>query len=368
MESSEIYRFNTSDNCIYQIMKQCFGLSDENVYDSIMMDFNLLQMRLKMKNISYDKLKLALIPNQDKDRKEICFIFDTNKLEGGNYGKYIFSKLLPLLDKESTYSILYGDYIDLFNNEYVLFSMLRDTIVCCNILDYRQSNQFFIVYINRLTQNQYTAIIDGLSRYLWFVGYVDATHQSLFKSYISNVIGNLCIKNKNKIILPHPVDFSDEENINLNGYPYEENNFTYVSINEESFNLFLSYKIETELIDSNDIGFSFNALFPKFDSYEKIVLKIDDDKWNKYLTDKDKGKGVILEKIGYTKEQKNRFVEEIYRKICKNYLYNLRRNEYGDLLFNVCVELLTQNGNKRKTTIAIKYIPENGEMHIVTVT
>jgi hypothetical protein len=368
MESSEIYRFNTSGNIMYQVMKTGFELSDENIYHNIAMDFDLLQKRLKKKNISYDKLKSALIPNQDKDRKEICFIFDTNKLEYGDYGNYIFSKLLPLLDKESTYSILYGDYINLINNENALFSMLRDTIICCNTLDYRCSNQFFIVYFNRLTQNQYTAIIDGLSGYSWFVGYVDATHQSLFKSYISNVICNLCVKNKNRVILPHPADSLDEENVNPQGYPYEENNFTYVSINEESFNLFLSYKIETEFMDTDDIRFSLNALFPKFDSFEKIVLRIDDDKWNKYLTDKVKGKGAILEKIGYSKEEKRRFIKEIYRKICQNYIYNLRKNEYGDLLFNVCVQLQTQDGNKRKTTIAIKYIPENGEMRIITVT
>ena len=39
------------------------------------------------------------------------------------------------------------------------------------------------------------------------------------------------------------------------------------------------------------IGLSFNALFPKFDSFEKIELHITDDKWNKYLTNNEKGKG-----------------------------------------------------------------------------
>lgn len=180
----------------------------------------------------------------------------------------------------------------------------------------------------------------------------------------------MCIKNKEVFILQHPEDYSDEENINIKGYPFEENGFSYVSINEASFKQFLSYKIETEILDKNDVGFSFNALFPKFDSFDKIKLRIDDEKWGKYLVDKEgkSSKGVILEKLGFTCSQKDEFEEIIYRKICDNYLYNLRQNEHGALLFNVCIELPTQEGNVRKTTIAMKYIPDNGEMYVVTVT
>lgn len=47
---------------------------------------------------------------------------------------------------------------------------------------------------------------------------------------------------------------------------------------------------------------------------------------------------------------------------------NLRQNEYGDLLFNVCIELQTEDKHIRKTTVALKYIPENGEMYIITIT
>ena len=164
------------------------------------------------------------------------------------------------------------------------------------------------------------------------------------------------------------VIFIAYENVNIWDYPFEENNFKCVSINERIFNVFLSYKIETLIVDDMDIGFSFNALFPKFESITQIMLKIDDNKWYKYLTDKDKGKGAILEKVGYSPNQKDKFIREVYDKICNNYLYNLRQNEYGDLLFNVCIELQTEDKHIRKTTVALKYIPENGEMYIITIT
>lgn len=368
MKNSTIYRFNTSNSVDYVVMKGHDEQNDYDVYNTIEFDFELFMNRLNMKKLSYDKLKMALIPNQDKDRKELCFIFDTNKIDDAYYGEYIFSKLLSLLDKESTYSILCGDYINLINDENVLFSILNEVIMCCNTCEYTGSNQFYLVYINRLTECQYNKIIENLSKYNWFIGYVDTTYSSNFKSYISKILCNLCVKNKDVIILAHPEDYDDSENVNMKNFPYEENGFKYVSINEESFNHFLSYTIETRFIEDEEVKFSFNALFPKFVSCEKLKLNVVEKKWDEYLSDKIRGKGLILEKIGFTKEQKNQFINNVYKKICHNYIYNLRKNEYGDLLFNVCVEFQTTSGNIRKTTIALKYIPENGEMHVVTIT
>lgn len=178
----------------------------------------------------------------------------------------------------------------------------------------------------------------------------------------------MCIKCQRQIIALHPSDYLDAENFNLCGYPYIENGFNFVSINEGSYGSFLSYKIETEFPDEEDIIFSFNALFPRFDSYEKIRLNIIDDKWNKYLTDKEKGKGRILETLGYTQIDRNEFVKDIFKKIQYNYLYNLTRNEYNSLIFNICIELETIKGNIRRTTVALKYLPDIGEMQIVTIT
>lgn len=366
MEQKEIYRFNTSDDMGYLLLKQALRLTDEDIYNNIALHFELMQEQLKQKGILYKNLKSALVPNQDKNRNEICFIFDAEKVRMGFYGIHIFQKIIPLLDKESTYSILCGDYTGEIKetNEFVFYNYpdyynwLRNTYY----------GDFFLVYFNRLTKKQCLEIVTGLLQYSWFLGYIDVTYHSAFKSYISSILCNVCIKNKNKIILPHPEDYLDEENVNIWDYPFEENNFKCVSINERIFNVFLSYKIETLIVDDMDIGFSFNALFPKFESITQIMLKIDDNKWYKYLTDKDKGKGAILEKVGYSPNQKDKFIREVYDKICNNYLYNLRQNEYGDLLFNVCIELQTEDKHIRKTTVALKYIPENGEMYIITIT
>lgn len=78
--------------------------------------------------------------------------------------------------------------------------------------------------------------------------------------------------------MSHPSDHSDDENINVRGLPFEANGFKIISINEDSYGAFLSYKLESQIPDKEDVGFSFNALFPRFDSFEKIELHISDDK------------------------------------------------------------------------------------------
>ncbi len=369
-----IYTFDTKNFLLYPLMKSCFELNDKDVYEAIQDGFEILQKQLKAKGIDYTKLQGALIPNQDKDMYETCFIMDSMKIDCPNYGYYVFERLIPLLDKESTCSILGGDYIDILsdgNSEFqqILQVAMNDVLARCHESEYMHSSQYYLIYINRLTGNQRLKIVEGLLPFPWFTGFADLTYRSKFKTYISNILPCVCIKNRRKIIMPHPVDYPDNKNVNIIGFPFEDHGFSILSINDDSYQSFLSYKIESELPDKEDISFAFNALFPKFDSIEKINLYVSDNRWDHYLTDKSKEKkGVLVELLGYTKKDKERFVSEIYKQICANYIYNLRKNEFDDLMFNICIELPTVNNHLRKTTIALKYKPDIGEMEVVTIT
>ena len=370
-DESCIYTFNNRGYIGYSVVKQCFEMSDEDVYHEIAETFKLLLRRLDLKGIFYNDLKGALIPNQEEKKYETCLVIDSNQIQSSGYGRYVFEQLIPLFDDKSKYSILHGDYIDIIKGDDVQIQMkkaMEKGLYRYNESVYQYSGQYYLIYFNRLTKGQRTRIVEGLERYPWFTGYVDVTYNSSFKSYISCILSNLAIKYEKKIIAAHPLDYSDEENVDMLGYPFEENGFEYISINEMSFYPFLSYKIESVFSDREDIGFSFNALFPKFDSLDKIRLEIKDIKWDEYLLNKVHGKGKILEILGYKEIDKERFIKTIYSKICSNYLYNLRKNKFGDYLFDVCVELETINGNIRKTMIALKYLPDSGEMYVNTIT
>lgn len=369
-----IHIFNAKDNVMYLVIKSSLGLSDEEVYKIIQNEFSVLQKRLLCKKVHYERLKGALVPNQEADMYETCLVVDWTKINDNNYGWTVFNALLPLLDKNSTYSILCGDYIDNLgtadtSSQYYLKIALAEVLNQCNGSRYQHSSQYFLIYFNRLTENQRAIIVEGLLKYPWFTGFADVTHESRFKSYISFILVHAFIKQGRQIIASHPSDYSDEENINMSGYPFEENGFSFVSINEESFMPFLSYKIESILPDEDDVSFSLNVLFPKFDSIKKLKFVISDKKWYEYLTSTEEDKkGMLLRTIGYGPNDRDAFIRDIYKKICASYIYNLRQNDYGDLLFNVCVDLPTVNGNYRKTLIALKYYPNSGEMSIVTVT
>lgn len=369
-----IYSLNARDNGMYPAIKSSFGLPDDTVYKTIQDEFSTLLRRLACKKVSYEKLKGALVPNQEANMYETCLVVDWMQIEDCNYGSLVFRSLLPLLDKNSTYSILCGDYVDNLHtgdtsSQYHLRTALNEVLVRCNVSRYQHSSQYFLIYFNRLTGNQREKIVDGLLQYPWFTGFADLTHESLFKSYISLILVHTFIKQGKQIVAAHPSDYADEEDVNMSGYPFEEYGFSFSSINEDSFMPFLSYKIESVLPDEEDVGFSFNAIFPKFDSLKKLKCIVSDEKWYAYLTSKDPDrKGKVLESIGYGPEDRDTFVKDIYKKICASYIYNLRQNDYGDLLFNVCVDLPTINGKFRKTTVALKYHPNTGEMSIVTVT
>lgn len=47
--------------------------------------------------------------------------------------------------------------------------------------------------------------------------------------------------------------------INIRGLPFASNGFLLSSINDDSYGAFLSYKIESEVPDKDDVSFSFNV-------------------------------------------------------------------------------------------------------------
>ncbi len=372
--SFEIYTLNAKDYLLYPIMKQALGLSAGDIFNEISYGLGLLQKRLNAKGVDYQKLKGALIPNQERNKHEVCLVIDSSQIQSDLYGEFVFDKLFPLLDKKSTCSIMCGDYVDTIwehveNSQFWLRRALYETIHKCNPTVFQHSEQYFLIYFNRISNEQQKDMVEALQNYPWFTGFADVTRESRFKSYLSHILVHSYVKCGMQIISPHPADYEDEENINMSGYPFEKYGYQLISINEDSFGPFLSYKIESIVPDEDDVSFSFNALFPKFDSISKLKLTIKDKKWDGYLTafGKDR-KGNLLYEIGYGPKDRDRFIRNIYKKICACYIYNLRKNVYEDLLFNVCVDLPTINGNYRRTTVGLKYLPETGEMEINTVT
>ena len=366
-----IYTFNNVGYVLYSVTKDCFDLTDKQVYNMIQQEFEKMKSRLKQKGIDYNDLKKALIPNTVESRHELCLLFDRTLIEDAYYGRVIFEKLLPLLHKESEYSILVGDYIDVFDKQRgsqdILHKAMSDVITVCNESNFKHTCQYYLVYFSNIGSIEAAKIIDTFSSSREFYGYAYLDYNSAFKSYLSRILVSECVKYKKTIISSHPSDYLDSENIQMRPYPYIENGFTFVSINDESYEPFLHYKIESIVPDKDDIGFCFNALFPKFDSIEKLKVVVSDDKYYKYLITEKNGKGKILSMLGFDETNKSYFEKQICEKVSKNYIYNLEYLVEHDVYkFNICIEFPQKDGGVRKAIAGFKYFCESGELFLIT--
>lgn len=103
------------------------------------------------------------------------------------------------------------------------------------------------------------------------------------------------------MIIANPDGFMDQNaNINIHGFPYVENGYRIISVDEERFNTFLSYKIETVILSPEDNAFSINAIYPKFQYMKNLKIEIPIEKWkylNRDTTAEQKGKGEIMKVI-----------------------------------------------------------------------
>lgn len=360
-----IFTIDAKNNVLLPMMKSFLNLDNKQVYYTINYEFDRMVHILKTKKINYNELKRALIPNQDKDKKELAFIFDTNLIDTSDYGSYIFNMLLPLLGKESTFSILAGDYIDVVNDQYKLKNILFEGIEIKNKTTFYHSSQYFVVYINNISNCQLNTIVTGMEREGSFVGINDLSLTSLLKTYLSYILTNVGVICKKNVILAHESDLDDSVNINNRGYPFEKNGFRIVSINEDLYLMFLSYKIDCMVPDLEDIKFSLNALCIDYSSLSNFTLVIEDEK-HKYLNEGKKG---IMESLGFDKISKENLIKVIYQKISENYIYNLDfLDKYNVIKFNVCAEFPTINGRLRRTTIALEYKPYHNLLRLITLT
>lgn len=75
-----ICAFNARGFLTDPAMKSAFGLKDKA-------DDKTIQKQLILKKISYGSLNGALVPDQDKDKFETCFVFNSEQMDSFACGK-----------------------------------------------------------------------------------------------------------------------------------------------------------------------------------------------------------------------------------------------------------------------------------------
>lgn len=358
--SYKIFTVDARGNVFLEVMKDALKLNSSEVFNEIQGMFQNCIEILEKKSIKYQDLKSALVP-QNK-RKEIAFVFDTEKIDSSWYGYEVFEKLIPLLDERSTNSILCGDLIG-SNSHYQLFrDLFIENIISYKDFAYKHHEYFYIVYINNLSVEQSKKINDGLFQFEGYVGFFDFTYSSPLKSICSNLLVRAFLKNRRTVINAT----EDSEDVNMTSYPFEKFGYKVVGVDDYVYGVFLSYKIEREVLPGleSDTLFSLNALSNNVLNLSDFDLEIDEKKI-KYLKDAKRGN---MERAGLAKISRDELGLLIKEKLDKNYIYNLEYLKEHDVFkLNIMIEVDNECDNPMKMIVSLKYLHKDKKLRLITM-
>jgi hypothetical protein len=319
---------------------------------------------LKGKGIAYEDLKAALVP--DRKKNEIALVFDSGRIDSSWYGEEVFKRIIPLLDPQTKNSILTGDYIGENNKQEILFEAFNESVYPLRMVNYIHSSQFFIVYINNLTDSAFKKLVDGLADYEAFIGFSDTTYQSRFKTFLSTMLVNLCVKSGRVVIQGHEDDRSDDENLNVSGYPFEENGYKCVSLQATLFDVLLSYKIERPIYPGfeDDTDFSLNAVTTNILRFDDFEIQVEEAKLN-YLKSQKAGS---LKYAGLEAVTKTELQDIIRGKLLSSYIYNMcYLAEHKTTKFNIILELVGVDREPFRLLASLEYQSDSRMLRLITM-
>lgn len=355
-----IFTLDARENLFLELMAVSLNLSPEEIYKEIRGQFKNLIDILQTKSVKYEDLKYALIPQPKKN--EIAFTFDTNRIDSASYGAEVFSYILPLLERNSVCSCLCGDYIGNIDEAFLQEVFIKE-IQWVNTTFYQHNTQFFIVYFNNLSDNQFNILLKGLSSYKAFVGYFDLTYSSPIKTLLSTMLVRLFVKNKMTILLRNEASEDGNQTI----YPLDEYGYRCIGIDDLCYGLFLSYKIEREVFSGfeTDNTFSINAISQTVFDIRDFSLLIEEPKL-RYLLEK---KFDNLERVNFHRHSCNELEQIIRDKLNTNYIYNLKYlPQYNTVQFNILLEYPRIDQNRPfKMLLALEYIETKKQLRLITM-
>ena len=318
---------------------------------------------LKVKGIDYINLRGALVP--DHKKLEVALIFDSTACKSETYGHEVFARAIPLLNHESQNSILAGDYIGENEHQKLLHKAFNDEVRPVRKVNFRHSDQFYIVYISNLTKGLTQKLTEGLADYEAYVGFANTTYGSLFKTLLSMMLVNVCVKYKGKIIQGHPDDTDSDENVNMSGYPFEASGYKCISVQQSLKGVFLSYKIERAVLPGfeHDTHFSINSVNSNIQDIYEFNVEVAQEKLD-YV--KRKNADFMLQ-AGLNDVTSDEFKIQIRDKIRSNYIYRMSHSDdYKFTKFNVMIEFSGVDGQPLRQLAALKYHPDRKVLELIT--
>ncbi len=358
-----IFTIDARDNIYFDVLVNHFKLSRAETYENIQYLFDTMVQALDAKGISYHELRNALVPSLD--RIEVGFIFDSSEIQEAYYEGNILSSVLPLLDRRSKHCILRGDLLCI--DQKTLIETLKDCMILSRSFQFKHGSLLYCVYINNLTEEAFHRLKENLPKHPAYVGYIPTQFSSYAKTYLSTTVGTLCVKDKNRIILPHEDDAPNDENYNITLFDFERLGFDVFSIQETYFNLFLSYKIERAVFEGfeDDTDISLNSITDKVLPINDFDIEIAEAKYS-YLQKEKKGKFC---KAGIANLTLDKLKVQILEKINSSYIYNMEfLSQHNAFKFCIMLEVKNEKNIDPTRLIAVfEYKPDQKILRLITL-
>jgi hypothetical protein len=364
MAGKTIFTLNARGNIFLDVTRDHYKIQSSRMFDLIQEMFADIEAILLRKGIDYRRLKTALVPSTN--RREIALIFDSTRVKGTWYGARIFEQVIPLLSKDSNHCILRGDYIGDAEHRKLLYEVFAEDVRPVRDIEFRAPEEFFIVYINNLSDSMFQTLHTGLEQYDPYVGHADTTYASKFNVLISTMLGNVCLKHRNIVIMGHEDDRDNNEDVNVVGYAFEKNGFTVRSLQSMYYSLFLEYKIQRPVFDKyeSDSEFSINSIHPRPMPLDRMKIRLDPAKHG-YLTTQ---KADSLKRIGLLDKGADDLKAMIADRIHSNYIYNMTYDQQiGTSKFDILLEVGPSPSERFRVMVALEYLPDDRELRVITL-
>ncbi|WP_316356887.1 hypothetical protein [Devosia sp.] len=358
-----IHTLNARGNIFLEVVRDQFDLKPHHMFRQIASLRQTVEDVLAPKGISYDELRTALTP--DRKKREIALIFDSNVI-GGWYGHEVGDRIMPLFHKKSSHSVLAGEYIDVgAADQKLLHDAMTDAAELHRPLRWEHSSQYYIIYINNLTDAMVEQFHTGLADYDGYAGYADTSYASRFKTLLSLMLPGAFLKHGKFIIQGHEDDVPNEENWNTYGYPIEKYGYATRSLQSMLQGTFLSYKIECPVFPGFEVDteFSLNAISQDPLPLGEFAVEVEEAKLG-YLKSE---KADSLSAAGLEAVSARQLAALIEEKISASYIYNMSYDEEFDVAkFNVIVEVPGPSGKPVRLLAALEYLSRDRRLRLIT--
>lgn len=351
-----IFTLNTRDNILWDIIRNHLKVSPKEFNTEINFHFQYFLNYMNSKQIEYNQLKSALIPNRDKDKYELLLCFDTNLNPNITfYEELILEIIFSLLNKNTVHSIHTGDFICERKYQEKAYELLSKNLIYIKNSTWIYSSQYYFVYLNNVTKSEYNRLLEGLEEEKMYVGFCNFTYNNDFKDLLAYILGSKCIKKGDKIIFP---SITLEESF----YSFKDKGYLEYPIEEKLYFSFLDYKIESSLIYAIDVSNSINAICPFYIDLSNVSINVKSEKLEYLKLEK----ANIMKRSGMEEFSENDLIKLLKEKIRQNYIFNLEFDRWGNIKFNILFEIICMK-KKTKILAAFKYNPKKNEVDLITL-